>query len=89
MTNLTYPKAIVLAAIIIALAVVFVGSSSHVSSQTPRGAYMIAGDSSQFIWRLNTETGQLSYCARRDNSLDQRALDRNPPYCSAESAPVF
>jgi hypothetical protein len=86
--SLTPSKAFVFGAVIIALALVFVGSS-QVSSQTSRGTYMIAGDSSQFIWRLNVETGQVSYCARRDNSLDERVINRRAPICSAESAPVF
>lgn len=87
MSSLTFPKAIFFAAIIIAASIVF-GTLSQVSGQTSNNGYMIAGDGSQFIWRVNTATGAVSYCVRRDNSSDPALIARRPPYCSAESPAV-
>lgn len=82
---MTYPKAILFSAIILAAALIFAALTPLSSQMAPGGAYMIAGNSGQFVWRLNTQTGAVSYCVRRDNSLDPGLLERRAPYCSAPS----
>lgn len=71
-------------ALVLAAALVFV-SLQPAESQSRGAGYMIAGDGGQFIWRVNTSTGQVSYCVRKDNSLDERFIANRPPYCSAST----
>ncbi len=85
---MSYPKAILFSAFILASAIIF-ANISPVSSQSRGGAYYtLAGDSGQFVWRLNMTTGELSYCARRDNTVDPTVMAKRPPYCSAATAPL-
>lgn len=82
---MTYPKAILLSSIILAATFIF-ATFSPLASQAPGGAsYMIAGNSGQFVWRVDTASGEVSYCVRRDNSIDPELLKRRPPYCSSSS----
>ncbi|MBK67008.1 MAG: hypothetical protein CMP22_02625 [Rickettsiales bacterium] len=81
---MTYPKAILLSSIILAAAFVF-ASFSPLASQSSGGNYMIAGNSGQFVWRVDQASGSISYCVRRDNSIDPDLLKRRPPYCSSGS----
>ena len=82
---MTYPKAILFSAIILAAAIVF-ASISPVSSQSRGGGYYtISGDSGQFVWRVNMSTGSVDYCVRRDNSVYPVVMEKRAPYCSAAS----
>lgn len=78
---MNYAKAILFSSVILASAIVF-AAHSQVSSQMSSGRYMIAGDGSQFVWRVNVETGAVDYCVRRDNSSDPGLIEKRPPYCS-------
>lgn len=87
-TSLSWPKAFLFAVIVCACAFIF-ASQSALYSQSSSGGFMIAGDGQQFVWRVNTESGAVSYCVRRDNSVDPGLLDRRAPYCSKESRPAL
>lgn len=86
---MTLSRAILASTIVLAFAIV-VASFSPAESQQRSNGYMIAasGNSGQFIWRVNTVTGSVSYCIRKDNSLDSDFIARRAPYCSASSPPV-
>lgn len=84
---MTYPKAIFFSAIVIALAIAF-ASISPVKSQMGGGAFTIASDGTNFVWRVDGSTGAVSYCVRRDSSLDPVVVGRSQPYCSTPSAPA-
>ena len=73
-------------ALVLAVALVFV-SVNKAESQSRGAGYMIASDGGQFVWRVNTTTGQVSYCIRKDDSLDARFIAGRPPYCSASTTP--
>lgn len=80
---MSWPQAFFYSVCAVAIAIV-VGSLSPVIAQQARsGGYMVASDGKAFVWRVNTSTGALSYCARRADSLDPVFLRNNPPYCSA------
>lgn len=82
------PHAIFASSLVLALAIVF-AVVNPAESQRSGGGYMVAGDgTSQFVWRVNTVTGSLAYCVRKDNSTDQKFIVRRPPYCSAATPPV-
>jgi hypothetical protein len=87
MKDISWKKLFFIATVIMASAVIFSAMSPAIS-QSRGGSFMLAGDSGQFIWRVNVATGQVSYCVRRDNSVDETFIARRPPYCSAQSAPV-
>lgn len=57
-------------------------------SQQRQSGYMIASDGDSFVWRVNTFTGAVSYCARRDDSKDPALLARRAPYCSKPSPAI-
>ena len=57
-------------------------------SQQRQSGFMIASDGRSFVWRVNTFTGAVSYCARRDDSKDPALLERRAPYCSRPSPAV-
>ena len=68
--DLNWPKAFLLGCMFIAGAILF--TNIDVAQSQSRGAgYMVASNGSQFTWRVNTVTGAVSYCVRRDNSLDR------------------
>ena len=82
------PQAIFASSLVLALAIVFAVANPAESQRSPSG-YMVAGDgTSQFVWRVNTVNGSLSYCVRKDNSTDQKFIIRRAPYCSAATSPV-
>lgn len=81
------PKAFVMGCCVIAVAILIASFSSPATSQG-RGGFMVASDGGQFAWRVNTGTGEVSYCVRRDNSLDERFIQSRPPFCSQQSAPA-
>ncbi|MEM6781784.1 MAG: hypothetical protein AAF569_07970 [Pseudomonadota bacterium] len=86
---MTLSRAIFGSALILAFAIIL-ASINPAESQRRADGYMIAasGQNGQFIWRVNTTTGAVSYCVRRDNSLDAVFIARRPPYCSASSPPM-
>lgn len=86
---LNWQKTILISSIILAIAIV-AASFSPATSQGRGSSYMIAGagTNGQFIWRVNVATGAVSYCVRRDNSVDEKFIKNRPPFCSAESKPV-
>ncbi len=74
---------------IVASALIIAGSLTPPAVGQGRSAgYMIASNGNQFAWRVNTVSGQVSYCVRRDNSLDEAYIAGRPPYCSAQSPAV-
>ena len=81
------PKAFVIGCAVIAVAILIASFSSPATSQG-RGGYMVASDGRSFVWRVNTSTGEVSYCARRDDSLDASYMQSRPPFCSAQSPAV-
>jgi hypothetical protein len=85
--KLNWQKTLVICSMILGVAII-AASFSPATSQGRGSSFMIASDGGQFAWRVNVATGQVSYCVRRDNSLDEGLLERRPPYCSAQSAPV-
>ena len=87
MIKLSWQKTILISSVILASSILF-ASITPATSQGRSSSYMIAGDSSQFIWRVNVATGAVSYCVRRDNSTDERFISSRPPYCSQETTPV-
>lgn len=83
---MTWPQAFFYSVCVLAIAII-VGSLSPVIAQQARsGGYMVASDGRAFVWRVNTTTGSVSYCVRRDDSLDQQFISQRAPYCSASTA---
>ncbi len=81
---MSWPQAFFYSVCVLAVAII-VGSLSPVIAQQARsGGYMVASDGKAFVWRVNTSTGALSYCARRTDSLDPASM--RAPYCSSQSA---
>ena len=79
------PHAILASSLVLALAIIF-AVVNPAESQRSGGGYMVAGaGTSQFVWRVNTLTGSVSYCVRKDNSTDEKFIARRPPYCSAST----
>jgi hypothetical protein len=87
MKSLNWQKTILISSIILAVAIV-TASFSPAISQGRGSSFMMAGDGGQFAWRVNVGTGAVSYCVRRDNSIDQKFIAKRPPYCSAQSPAV-
>lgn len=81
---MTYPKALFLGMLSIAIAIVIAAFATDVTAQSS-GRYTIASDGGAFVWRVDMATGSMSYCLRDNNSLDPRLIARRPPYCSGES----
>lgn len=84
------PHALFGSAVVLSLAILFAAYSPAESQQGRADGYMIAssGTTGQFVWRVNTTTGAVSYCVRRDNSTDESFIASRPPYCSAGSPPA-
>lgn len=81
---MSWPQAFFYSVCALSIAIV-VGSLSPVMAQAARGGYMVASDGRAFVWRVNTVTGAVSYCARRSDSLDANAMANQPPFCSAQT----
>ncbi len=86
--KLNWPKAFLLSAMVLCLALTIGSFAKPAVSQGRSAGYMVASDGGQFVWRVNTVTGEVSYCARRDNSLDAGYLASRPPFCSGQSPAV-
>lgn len=86
---MTLSHAIFGSAVLLTVAILF-ASLNPAESQRRADGYMIAssGTNGQFVWRVNTTTGAVSYCIRKDNSLDRDFIAERPPYCSASSPPL-
>lgn len=80
-------KAFLIGCTILAIGFVIASYSKPATSQG-RGGFMVASDGDQFVWRVNTSTGELSYCARRSDSTDPRYMQENAPFCSSQSPAV-
>ncbi len=88
MKSLSWKTIILFSSMLIALAIV-IASFSPVESQGRGSSFMITGNGdSVFVWRVNVVTGAVSYCVRKDNSVDERFIAGRSPYCSAQSSPV-
>ena len=87
MKNLNWQKTLIVMSLILGISIVVASFSPAISQGRPSG-YMIAGDGGQFVWRVNTSTGAVSYCVRRDNSVDEKFIAKRPPFCSAQTAPA-
>lgn len=86
--NIQGPKVFAALCVVVAAAIVVFAVARPAESQGRSAGYMVASDGGQFVWRVNTVTGQVSYCVRRDNSLDEGYIAQRPPFCSAQTAPV-
>lgn len=83
---MTYPKALFGGLALIAAALL-VGQLSPVMGQMAgAGGYAIASDGRAIVWRVNTGTGAVSYCARRADNTDTATLSRQQPSCSQWSS---
>ncbi len=78
------PQAILLSALVLSFSLIY-ASLNPAESQRASAGYMVASDGGQFVWRVNTSTGELSYCVRRDNSTDKQFIATRPPFCSAST----
>ncbi len=85
--TLNWQKTILISSIILAIALV-TASFSPATSQGRGSSFMIASSGGQFVWRVNVSTGAVSYCVRRDDSTDQKFIQKRSPFCSAQSAAV-
>ena len=85
--KLNWQKTFLLSSLILGLAIT-AAAFSPATSQGRGASFMLAGDSGQFVWRVNVATGAVSYCVRRDNSVDESFIAQRPPFCSAQSKPV-
>ncbi len=74
--------------LVLAAAIVAASFSPVYSQQRRADGFMIASDGTQFVWRVNTTTGEISYCFRRDNSTDEKLIGNRAPICSAASPAV-
>lgn len=81
---MSWPQAFFYSVCVLAVAIV-VGSLSPAIAAASRGGFMVASDGRAFVWRVNTVTGAVSYCARRSDSLDQAAISGQTPFCSAQT----
>lgn len=84
---MSWPTAFVAGCVIIASAILM-ASFSPANSQPGSASFAITGGTGPFVWRLNTVTGAMSYCARRSDSTDPGYLADTAPNCSAFGAPV-
>lgn len=87
-SNLSWVKAVAFGICVVFAAIVVAAVATPAESQGRSAGFMVASNGNQFAWRVNTVTGQVSYCVRRDNSLDEAYIGQRPPFCSAQSAPV-
>jgi hypothetical protein len=84
---MTGPKAFVLGCTILAIAIL-VGSFANPATSQGRGGYMVASDGKAFVWRVNTSTGEISYCARNNDSISESYVKQTTPYCSNQTPAV-
>lgn len=86
---MTYPKAL-FGGLALVAAVLLIGQLSPVMGQAGGGGdgYAIASDGRSLVWRVNTRTGAVSYCARRSDNTDAATLARQQPSCSQWSPPA-
>ncbi len=84
---MSWPRAFFFSVCVLSVAII-VGALSPVVAQQRGGGFMVASDGRAFVWRVNTVTGAVSYCVRRDDSLDQQFIATRPPYCSAQTPAV-
>jgi len=82
-----WPSALFFSAVLLACAIVF-ASLNHADSQARGAGFMLASGGAQYAWRINTTTGAVSYCARRDNTVDPAIVTGRAPYCSPSTGPV-
>lgn len=79
---MSFPQAIFMSAFVLAIAIVM-ASYAPVVAQGGRAGYMVASDGRQFVWRVNTVDGSLTYCARFDSNTNESNVERAQPYCSS------
>mgnify|MGYP006430065023 CR=1 FL=1 len=81
------PRALFAGLLMIALAIL--GHAMINPGQAQRepnpGYFLIASDGDAFVWRVNTATGEVSYCARNSDSLSEASLNSRQPFCSQSS----
>src|SRR5690606_690546 len=82
------PHAIFGSALVIAIAIVVSSFTPAESQQRRADGFMVASDGRALVWRVNTTTGAISYCARQSDSISPGALAESTPNCSRFSAPV-
>lgn len=87
MKKTSWPLAFVFSATMIASAIVFAALNTAESQQRASG-FMVASAGAQYVWRVNTSTGAVSYCARRDGSVDPAIVTNRAPYCSPSTGPA-
>ena len=83
---MNWSKTIIVALSVIIGAFVIAGTKPALTQAGGGDSYMIASDGGNFAWRINRATGAVSYCIRKDSSLDEVYVSRIAPFCSAESA---
>ncbi len=83
----SWAKAFVFSVAKLASAIVF-ASYAPALSQARQSGFMIASNGSSFVWRVNTFTGEVSYCSRRDDSKDPKVVRNRAPYCSKSTPAV-
>lgn len=82
---MNWPQAFFFSACVLAIAIVVGALSPVIAQQARSGGFMVASDGRAFVWRVNTVTGAVSYCARRSDSLDSASIAQQSPFCSAQS----
>ncbi|MEQ8194763.1 MAG: hypothetical protein RIB59_09770 [Rhodospirillales bacterium] len=60
---MTMPKAVLFGLALIALAVVFT-KEAVTQTKAPAGTYAITSSADTSVWRVNTLSGQVSYCRK-------------------------
>lgn len=84
-----WSKTIVFCVAMICLTILATSLSPALSQQQQRkSGFMIATGSTTFAWRVNTFTGSVSFCARRNSSNDPSLVQRSEPYCSQGSPAI-
>jgi len=81
---MSWPQAFFGGCMVLALAIL-VAFSSPAESQQRGAGFMLASGGGAFVWRINTMTGSVSYCARRSDATDPGALAAEMPFCSGAS----
>lgn len=82
---MNWPQAFFFSVCVLAIAIVVGALSPVIAQQARAGGFMVASDGRAFVWRVNTVTGAVSYCARRSDSLDAEAISQQSPFCSAQT----
>lgn len=81
------PHALFGSAAVLAIAIV-IASFSPAESQRRADGFMVASDGRALVWRVNTTTGAVSYCARQNDSISPGAIAEATPTCSKFSPAV-